>query len=394
MHTMSDRKAKHSTKYRHIQNNEPLWLLCDFGNKDVKAMIHANFGEEIWFPNAILKQQEHEWAALQADYKNRPAEYEQSAMFKLDNSGYIIGNLALEMSGSEQTKGAYKYKRDYIGALFVAVMMHLYPEGHKKINLVVTHPAELPSAALDRLRNSFETPFAIETVDGRKVEYTVKRVVTIAEPVAAFQTYVLNINGLRHQRRDFELKPGMTFAIEDTGGFISHLALGKVNRSGEIELASTNIKPIEYGVHHVITRFNFAMRDKFPQLSNHTSLPIERVTEALKTDNYRVKRAEMLPVSDVVEDAFAPLLTALRAVYEQPPFYNGDNLDGVILTAGGNALAQEFLTSHLFGDGFAFPAEDDVEQMRYCAIRGSSKGLVSFLAQKEAEREMRRNGTA
>jgi hypothetical protein len=67
-------------------------------------------------------------------------------------------------------------------------------------------------------------------------------------------------------------------------------------------------------------------------------------------------------------------------------------VDGVILTAGGNALAQEFLSTHLFGVDKSFPAEDEVEQMRYCAIRGASKGLVSFLAQKEYEKELRRNG--
>lgn len=355
-------------------------------------MIHACFGEEIWFPNVVRELESHEWEALKSDYQGRVADYERSAIFAMDGKGYIVGDLAQDMSGSQKTQGAYKYKREYLGVLFIATALHLAPEGHKKVNLVVTHPAELPTSALNRLRSSFELPFTIETVDGRSVEYVVKKVVTIQEPVAAFQTYLLNTNGTKYQRRDLDLSPGMSFAIEDTGGFITHLAYGKVNRAGEIELASTNIKPIEYGIHHVIERFNFAMRDSFPQLSNHTSLPIERVTEALKTDQYRIGRSELLPVAEIVEHAFAPLLSALKNVYEQPPFYNGDNVDGVALTAGGNALAQEFLTSHLFGEGKAFPAEDDVEQMRYCGIRGASKGLVSFLAQKEYEREMRKNG--
>lgn len=391
MQTITDRKAKHLTKYRHIQTNEPLWLMCDFGNKDAKAMIHANFGEEIWFPNMVYEMQAHEWESQQTDHDGRMAEYERSAIFSFDGTGYIVGDLAQDMPGSKQEKGAFKYTREYLGALFIAVALHLYPEGHKKINLVVTHPAELPTSALSRLRASFAEPFHVETADGRRVEYIVKKVVTIQEPVAAFQTYLLNINGAKNQRRGLDLIPGMTFTIEDTGGFITHIALGKVNNRGEIELASTNIKPIEYGIHHVIERFNVAMRNEFPQLSNHTTLPIERVTEALKTDQYRIGRSELLPVANVVEHAFAPLLTSLSNLYEHPPFYNGANVDGVILTAGGNALAQEFLSRHLFGIENSFPAEDDVEQMRYCAIRGASKGLVSFLAQKEYERALKRN---
>jgi hypothetical protein len=276
MQTITDRKVKHITKYRHIQQSETLWMMGDYGNKDAKAMIHANFGEEIWFPNMVYEMQAHEWESQKTDHEGRIADYERSAIFAFDGRGYIVGDLAQDISGSKQEKGAFKYKREYLGALFVATALHLYPEGHKKINLVITHPAELPASALNRLRASFAEPFLVETADGHNIEYVVKKVVTIQEPVAAFQTYLLNTSGLKYQRRGLDLVPGMTFTIEDTGGFITHLALGKVNTRGEIELASTNIKPIEYGIHHVIERFNLAMRDKFDNLSNHTSLASNR----------------------------------------------------------------------------------------------------------------------
>jgi hypothetical protein len=382
MQTAGDFNLNRDTKYRHIPQNEPLWVLCDFGNKDVKAMIHANFGEEIWFPNYLCYLSADEYAAQEATYRNRPAEYEQSALFSRDGRGVIVGDLAINLSNSEQRKGSHKYG-EYMRDMFVATMLHLYPEGHKKVNLVVTHPAKLPNTELEALRDSFKGEINIETVDGREVSYLVKKVVMIEEPIAAFQTYALNTSGTDHQRREMKLQPGMQFAICDVGGYISHLALGRINSRGGVEIAAVNLEPIEYGIHHVIKNFEAIARNKIPELSKQPSLPIERVTEALKTDTYRIRRSDTRNVENVVNDAFKPLFTSLRETWENPPFREGLGLDGVILTAGGNALAQEYLTRNLFGDDFAVPAEDDVERMRFCAIRGASKGLIAFLAQAD-----------
>ncbi len=388
MQTAGEFNPKRETKYRHIPQDEPLWVLCDFGNKDVKAMIHANFGEEIWFPNYLCYLGSDEYAAQQTSYRNRPAEYEQSALFSRNGQGVIVGDLAINLSNAEQRKGAFKYG-EYIRDMFSATMLHLYPEGHKKVNLVVTHPAKLPDTEMEALRSSFEGRFDLETVDGRKVTYIVKNVVMIEEPIAAFQTYALTINGTSHTKRELKLTPGMAFAICDVGGYISHLALGRINSKGGVEIAAVNLEPIEFGIHHVVRSFETIARNKIPQLSKQTSLPIERVTEALKTDTYRIRR-DPLNVEEIVNEAFKPLLTSLRSVYENPPFREGVGLDGVILTAGGNALAAEYLTDKLFGSGFAFPAEDDAEQMRFCAIRGASKGLIPFLAQLQYRKEAKR----
>jgi hypothetical protein len=389
MQTASDFNLRRDTKYRHIPPNESLWVLCDFGNKDVKAMIHANFGEEIWFPNYLCYLDADDYTAQKTTYKNRPAEYEQSAVFSMDGQGVIVGDLAVNLANAEQRKGSHKYG-GYMRAMFAATMLHLYPEGHKKVNLVVTHPAKLPNAELEALRASFEGRIDLETVDGREVTYIVKNIVMIEEPIAAFQTYALNINGTNHQKRELKLTPNMQFAICDVGGYISHLALGRINSKGGVEIASVNLEPIEYGIHHVIKNFESIARNKIPELSKLTSLPLERVTEALKTDAYRLRRNDARNVESIVADAFKPLLTSLRETYEQVPFRNGIGLDGVILTAGGNALAAEYLTRNLFGDDFAIPAEDDIEQMRFCAIRGASKGLIPFLAQLEYKKVLKR----
>lgn len=398
MKTVSHDKPQHRTHYRRIQHDEPLWIMMDAGNKDVKAMIHANFGEEIWFPNYLMRFEPDEYKSLQAAYHNRPADYEQSAIFSFDGQGMAVGEIAMTQHNSQQRKGSYKYERGYIGAMFVGAMLHLAPEGHRKINLVVTHPARLPNTEIDALKLSFSDginpdtgkmkpgKFEIETVDGRKVTYVVRNVVLIEEPIAAFQTYVLNVNGTRHQRREWQLEAGNRFAICDVGGYISHLALGRVARDGRIELTSANLRPIEYGIHHVIESFNIAARNNIPELSKLQSLPLERVTEALRTDGYRLRRNDVRNVEKIVNQAFYPLLAALRDQYEQAPFSNGLGLDGVVLTAGGNALAAEYLTRELFGHEFAVPAEDEIERMRYCAIRGASKGLVSFLAQLDYQR--------
>lgn len=377
------------SKYRQIEPNEALWIVADFGNKDAKVMIHGRFGEEIWFPNYMALLDDDEYRAQQLAHRNSPAQYEKSAIFKTHEGGLIVGELAQTMSGAIQKKGAYKYGQ-YIRDLFTASMLHLYPQGHRKINLVVTHPVRLPPREIEELKNSFAGEISIETVDGREVRYLVRNVLMIEEPKAAFQTYALNTNGMSHQRRAFKLEPGTTFAICDVGGYLSALALGKVNSKMEIEISATNMRPIDYGIHHVVESFTLSMRNAIPELSKVSTLPLERVTEALKTDVYRIGRKDERNVSKIVENAFAPLMGAFLDTYEQPPFSMGVGLDGVILTAGGNALAQEYLTANLFGDGFAVPAEDDVEVMRYCAIRGASKGLTPFLAQLDYQKAMRR----
>lgn len=387
--TASGYDTRVDTSYRRIQQNEPLWVIKDFGNKDIKAMIHANFGEEIWFPNCVCELNSSEYANQEAVYKTRPADYEQSSLFSLDGQGVVVGDLATNMSNSQRRMGAQKYGV-YMRYLFVASMLHLYPDGHKKINLVVTHPAKLPVTELESLKGSFEGAMHVKTVDGRSVDYLVKNVLMIEEPIAAFQTYALTVKGTGHQRRNFKLDPDTQFAIADVGGFLSHLALGRVNRKGRIEIAAVNLEPIEYGIHHVVKSFEQIARNQIPELSKLQSLPIERVNEALKTDGYRIRNQAPINVESIVNEAFYPLLTQFRSTYEQNPFRAGAGLDGVILTAGGNALAGDYLTRNLFGDGFAFPSEDDPETMRYSAIRGASKGLIPFLAEQDYQRMKQR----
>lgn len=367
------------THYRKVGRDEPLRVFIDPGNTDVKAMLHKCWGEELVMPHAVRKPTANDYAITAQSFKHRSAEFRGTAIFQMDDQGFIVGKHAEQVGNGERLLGAEKYKREHLGALLAASLLQLYPEGHPDVRLVITHPARITTANMKAMWKSVKGAFHLLVADGRRVAYNVTEVIALEEPVAAFQTFALTTLGQTYKRERFPLRPGMEFLIVDIGGWISHLVPGVVNDLGGLEINVDAAEPIQAGIQSVVKVFQNELKTTFGDVFGLIQeIPLSTMHNALMHDQVKVK-GKLYDCEDQVRNAMQAIASPLSTPYNSR-FARGVNFDGIVVSGGGGAVAFDYLCSHLFDHEFAFTAEDDLERMRFGTVRGASKGLIPFLA--------------
>jgi hypothetical protein len=377
--TMKKSASGSPTHYRKVGRDEPLRVFLDPGNTDVKAMLHKTWGEELVFPHAVRKPTTNDYAITAQSFKNRTAEFRGTAIFQMDDQGFIVGKHAEQVGNGERLLGAEKYRRDHLGALLAASLLQLYPDGHPDVRLVVTHPARITTANMKALWKSVKGVFNLHVADGRRVSFNVTEVIPLEEPVAAFQTFALTTLGQTYKRERFALRPGMEFLIVDIGGWISHLVPGLVNDLGGLEINVDAAEPIQAGIQNVIDVFQTELKTHFEdQLGLIQKLPLRMMHDALMSDQIVIK-GRAYDCAAQVENAMQAIASPVSIPYNSK-FARGVNSDGIVVSGGGGAVSFDYLSRRLFDHEFAFPAEDDPDRMRFGTVRGASKGLIPFLA--------------
>lgn len=365
--------------HRKVGRNEPLWAFLDPGNTDVKSMLHKCWGDELVFPHAVRKPTEADYEMTARSFKHRTAEFRGTAIFKMNEQGFIVGKHAEQVGNGERRLGVEKYTRDHLGALLAASLVQLYPDGHNDVRLVITHPARLTDANMRALYKSVKGVFHLHIADGRKITYNVTEVYPLEEPVAAFQTFALTTLGQTYARERFKLRPGMEFLIVDIGGWISHLVPGVVNDRGGLEINVDAAEPIQAGIQNVVKIFQTELKTAFDdKLGLIQEIPLRMMHNALMTDKIVIKGKEY-DCAAQVKNAMQAIASPVSIPYNSR-FARGVNYDGIIVSGGGGAVSFNYLDDKLFDHEFVFPAEDDLERMRFGTVRGASKGLIPFLA--------------
>lgn len=379
--TMNKPTTASPTHYRKLGKDEPLWVMLDAGNTDVKTMLHKCWGEELVFPHAVRKPTTADYGITAQAYKHRAAEFRGTAIFEMDDQGYIVGKHAEQVGHGERLLGAEKYQRDHMGALLAASLLQLYPDGHPDVRLVVTHPARMTTANMKALYKSVNGVFYLHVADGRKVRYHVTEVYPLEEPVAAFQTFALTTLGQTYKRERFALRPGMEFLIVDIGGWISHLVPGVVNDRGELEINVDAAQPIQAGIQNVVEIFQTELKSHFEkQLGLIQELPLRMMHDALMTDRLMI-RGQEYGCEQQVRNAMQAIASPISIPYNSR-FARGVNYNGIVVSGGGGAVSFNYLCDKVFDHEFSFTAEDDLVRMRFGTVRGASKGLISFLAMR------------
>lgn len=366
------------TSYRRVQQHEPLRIILDAGNTDVKAMIHGHFGEEIVFPHAVRKPTRADYANLALKYEHRSAQLEGSAIFERGGQGFVVGQHATQVGRGERLLGAEKYTRDQLGALAEAAFLQLYPQGHPDIHLVILHPADVNVDNMKALYKAINGKHVLKVADGRKVEYVVNEVIPLEEPVGGFQSFLFNTEGRTYKNPRIEMKPGMQFLVCDVGGRLTSFVPVSITPRGNVDLNVGGAPVIERGIQDVMEVLEDELKSAFPLLSKVQKLPDHLLQMALMTDRVVIKNREY-ECGQQVDNAMQSLASRIHAEYTGR-YASGVGYNGIIVTGGGGGAAFNYLDENVFDHEFCFTAEDDLDRMRFSNIRGASKGLIAFLA--------------
>lgn len=365
--------------YRKIRDNEPLWVMFDGGNTEVKAMIHGNFGEEIYFPHAVRKLEKSEYGPIAAPYKNRHNSWDGTAIFWYEGQGYVVGQQATQLGKGQTLTGASKYVRDHYGAMFVAAMIQLYPDGHDDVHVVALHPPSLEHNNLKALWKSLHGKHNVTLPNGNAVVYDVTKIIDLEEPVAALQTFVLTTDGKEYDHPQVKFTPGTEVLSLDVGGGLSVFVPCLINNSGQIEI-NFDAPPIPVGIRDIENALAKELKSAFPELAPLKKIPRSTITEALH-GQIAISGKPAQNCQKQLDNAMQTLAFPIRSAYIND-YNSGVNYRAIVISGGGGAGAFEYLKANVLNHGFVFPAEKSAPRMRFGAIRGASKGLIPFLSTK------------
>jgi hypothetical protein len=376
---------KIETKHRLPTPEEPLYLIDDFGNEDVKAMIHAHFGEEIHFPHRVRKPTEADYATQEERYKLKSAQFEGTAMFRLKGVPYIVGRHAQQVGKGERKLGAEKYVKGHLDVLFVASALQLYPHSHADVRLVVMHPADISADNMKAMAKALLGRHEVTTVDGQKISYKVTEIIPVEEPVANLQTFIFNTKGETYKELDFELKPGAQLLVLDIGGWLTSFLPCVITESGRIEVILDGAPVIEAGVQHIMETLQIELKSDFPELRSIQTLPQNLLIEAISTLHITLDGYEQ-PVSckDAVDNAMQRIVDPVLSLYTNQ-FKRGVGYYAVILGGGGGGMSESYIRDYVLTKKRVSTSEKDKSKQRYGAIRGASKVLINFLAVQESQ---------
>lgn len=372
------------TKFKKVRADEPLYIVVDAGNSDIKAMIHGNFGEEIVFPHSIRQLTDAEYDVSAQSFRNRNAEFRGTSIFKTNEGCFEVGYHAYHSGQGVTKRGAEKYSRSHMGVLIEAVMLQLYPEGHSDVHLVVLHPNGLSSSNMNALVESVGGVHRVTTIDNNKIVYKVREVITNEEAVSSIQSWLLTVEGKPYQKRPITLAPGSQLLMVDIGGWISYMGYARINNKGAVEPNTINGTPINVGIEHIRPVFEKSIKQTHSELDTIQTLPASMIYDGLMHDSFRIG-SQVVECKREADASFGVLKQRLEEPYNQI-YAKGVAAQAILVSGGGGGVCVNYMIDHLFGNRQeVYQVEEDIDRMRYSAIRGASKGLYAYLKFKRTE---------
>lgn len=362
--------------------NAPVNIIIDAGNTDIKAMVHTQFGKEIVFPHFVDMPTDAVYGTAIKEYSNGIRNYiaKKTVMWSTTNSGnFVVGQRAAKIGKGRNVRGAEKYTRDQIGALVKAAMYILLPGGCDNVHLTILHPADINADNLHDLIKSVGGRHKMTLPDRKKVEYNVTQVIPDIEPVAGFQTFMLNTSGEKYTRQSqMDIMPGMRFLVCDLGGALTSFVPVYVDENGAVDIDTYGVPVIRNGIADVYETLKAELKASMPDILGRVqNIDEHLLAEAVSSDTITL-RNKPLKCANQVENAMQTIAYEIKTMY-QDRYNSGIGFNGIVLTGGGGGVAYEHLKERVFGHDYVFTAEESIPRMRFSNIRGSSKGMINFL---------------
>lgn len=381
MPSWNNSRMNSGSKYRKIRPTEPLWIIFDGGNTDIKAMIHAHWGEEIVFPHAVRTVNAVDYEGVANSYKHKRAEFDGTAIFESNDKSYVVGLHATQVGQGDRVVGAAKYTRDHYGAMFEAAMIQLYPDDHPDVRVVALHPPQLETENLKRLYKSLIGTHVVNLPDGRKFIYNVTEIINVEEPVADLQSFLMSTDGKAYANPKLKLQPGMEVLVLDVGGGLSVFVPCLIRKNGGVEVNIQGAPIIDKGIQDVVDVFEKELKSAFPDdLGTLKKVPQQMMYNALMSSEIIIKN-KPYDCSRQVSNSMQIIAYPIQTNYSNR-YSNGANFNGIVIGGGGGGVSYNYLSTHVLGHDFIFTAEEELDRMRFAGVRGGSKGLIPYLSGK------------
>lgn len=351
-----------------------LQIVFDAGNSDIKIMILGDYGHEVVFPHAVVRPSDAEYKKIVKQHELRPVSFDETAIFEYKKTGVIVGTAASKRQ-HERLLGPAKYTREHLGALFCAGMLQLYPYDHFNISVIVLHPIDVSAENMAALGKSIFGRHIVTLPNRETVTYNVTQVIPMDEPSAVFMTRLLNTDSARYKNQQMALKPDSEVLVLDVGGGLCSFEPVIITRKGEIRTNPLNTPPIQVGIQDVADVFKSEIQSEFYEIAGKIqTLPLKMLHDALATGKITFSNKEY-PCEEAANRAMATIANPIAAIYNRS-YANGLPYNAIVIGGGGGAIAFDYLWEHVLNHDFVFPAEDDIERMRFSGIRGASKGYA------------------
>lgn len=383
---LDDEERAMVARFKKPTLNDPLRVILDCGNSDVKFMIHMGFGGEHSFPHSVRQVPSSEYDAIIQRYTYRPGDFDGTSIFSVGGVGYVVGRQAAQNGSGQRLTGVNKYNRDHMGAMLKAALIQLYPGGHPNVELVVLHPVDVDSDGMLLLNKAVAGKHRMKLVGGNEVTYTVTSVIPIEEPVAGLTDFMLSCEGKPYQRPRFSVEPGMRILNVDVGGGLTNFVDSRISHSGKIEpnltevggVVKVGIQNVQLSLAKILKSAKDGKAFKFPGLSTLQDIPLSMLNQAIMTNTITIK-GQTYDCTIEVEMAMRVLVGPIEQVYKTV-FDSGISDDLIVVSGGGGGGAFAFLNQHVFNHPNVYSSERRLERNHLSNIHGASKGLAAFLA--------------
>lgn len=365
-----------------IDPSEQSSVIVDLGNSLLKGMKEGDPTSAVVVPHASKALSERKFLDIQSRMKNGLGRGigGDSDTFFYEGNYYLMGEKAEYFGIDTRQTGGAKYNRVYYGALFMSIMLRLYPNGNDNLRIMAAFPPG-DVRHTPALRQSLGGKHTVTLSNGKEIVYKVRQVLTFDEPVGGLWNWMLANDGQHYKKHVVE---GHGLCI-DIGGKVSSL----VPFWSDGRVAYERAISIDLGIQDVMARVselllaNPVYADHFRHIRG--ALPFdEDMRDALIDGYYRCGGLE-LPCLDEVADATTDLRSQIKRIYEQD-MGGARPYRFIIATGGGSYIMFAQLVEHVlnFPSNKVFLSHDDRNKIHLSNLFGGDKALAATeLKQKE-----------
>ncbi len=343
-------------------------LGLDVGNAAVKAVGSSG---SITFPHGLVELSQRS----KDDYRMRGELDTNKNIWKVNGTYYKVGAAALE-DGAMLRYGESRYIDTYYPVLS-AVAMFMALKGNGDVIVMGSHTPKDIIYRPDLIAGLKGKSARTWTVCHRGTERTFRIVGAygIDEPVGVWRHTVLEDNGETYRKDTRRVRRGVS-VILDIGGFTTAWA---ISRDGllEYDRSTTHVN----GILNVLENLEQLIRTEYrAKLKGVQRLDHMELRKTLKTGKYNAAGAGMLNAADLVDQAVAPLLNDVGAVFERLGGLAGAH--SVILGGGGSAALEERIRK-VFNHPHMITADPEIDRLHLSTSTGAFKTLRLLLSKGE-----------
>lgn len=308
------------------------------------------------FRHALVELKAHQWETAVGRSKVPP-----SGFIKVNGTPYAIGDAARRYLIAERPHGAARYRREYYGVLLAYALAQGFKKSVRNVQLLATH-APVDITYTRNLKASAAGDWFVECEHGA-LEFNVRDVQTIDEPLAGYSHYVFTERGVERKKNPLA---NVTTLVIDVGGYTTDVIA--VDPGGQIDLLSG--QSTRTGVIDLLEGFEQSLRAENSTLFQDTGdIDVRRLEGALLSGVFKFGKVS-LDCQRIAGEAIYSLVNDVVQVINRAGGIA--NYEVMLLTGGGAALIYDMLVDAMPRADF-YLAEPNRELMKFANVFGGAK---------------------